>query len=90
MNIDILTRALPAHYSAQFHATDSPEMEDDEIKILLHGVETCWGVQCAQRGWFVLNEYGYDNGELDWCQSHGEFLSLKAVAVKLRALLEAE
>jgi hypothetical protein len=87
--LSTLSKALPLNYSARFKASDCPDVEDDEIAILLHGVETAWTIQCGA-GYFCINEAGFEDGELAWMDDHGQFRTLAAAAAKLRELLESK
>lgn len=73
-------------YSAVFIPAEDGSM-DDSIDILLHGQKTSWALQIGH-GYVGVNEYGYENGELDWVQDHGIYKTTGQAAQRLCNLLK--
>jgi hypothetical protein len=82
MDLKLVIRALPAHYGARFVAAEDSSV-DDEIQILLHGVQVPWSIQCLSDGGYSVNEYGFHNGEIAWAKHYGLHCTLGAAAARL-------
>jgi hypothetical protein len=84
------TRSLSLPYSLRRVKAAHPEVEDDEIEILLHGVPTRWSIQLSGHD-FILNEYEFDaEGDIDGAVDHGEYRTLPAALVALCLLIKEE
>ena len=91
MNISTINKQLATvnpGYTARFNPAPD-ESVDAEIQILLHGQQTCWGIQIGS-GYVGVNEYGFEDGEVACSKWHGIYHSRKAAVMKLCTLLATD
>ncbi len=92
MNLALISQQLATlnpGYSAKLVEAEDGTV-DSEIQVLLHGQATRWAIQIGLHNDFFVNEYGFENGELDSVTHRGMFPNLERAALALCALLQRE
>jgi hypothetical protein len=87
--INKLLAAVNPGYAARMEPAPD-ETVDPAIHITLHDVDTRWAIQLTQDGGAAINEYGFENGEIESSTDRGMFPNLQRAVLGLCALLEKQ